>query len=184
MRFALSLIKNYNNMVSKLKRSFYLLSFLTLALLSSCSVDPCGNNTGGFLKNFEEFVSEVEDQELEYEDDKWEDLDIRFQRYTKECYENFEDDMDNDDKGELYATVSRYYISKYGNGILSQLKNDNLEIWNEFKRNIKENVEIEGEGFEEFLLSLEESIDKEKVKNFLDKIGDTLKEIAEDIEIE
>jgi len=171
-------------MVSSSKHSFYLFSFIIIGLLSSCSVDPCGNNSSAFLENFEEFVEDVEDQELEYEDDKWEDLDIRFHRYTKDCYENFEDDMDNEEKGELYATVSRYYISKYGNGILSQLKNDNLEIWNEFKRNIKENVEIEGEGFEEFLLSLEESIDKEKVKSFLDKIGDTLKEIAEDIEIE
>jgi len=171
-------------MVSNIKHSFYLFSFLSLVILSSCSVDPCGNNTDAFLKNFDAFVSEVEDKNLEFEDDKWEDLDIRFQRYTKECYESFEDDMDNDDKGELYATVSRYYISKYGNGILSQLKNDNLEIWNEFKRNIQENVEFEGEGLEEFLLSLEESIDKEKVKSFLDKIGNTLKEIAEDIEIE
>jgi len=171
-------------MVSNIKHSFYLFSFLSLVILSSCSVDPCGNNTDAFLKNFDAFVSEVEYKNLEFEDDKWEDLDIRFQRYTKECYESFEDDMDNDDKGELYATVSRYYISKYGNGILSQLKNDNLEIWNEFKRNIQENVEIEGEGLEEFLLSLEESIDKEKVKSFLDKIGNTLKEIAEDIEIE
>ncbi len=171
-------------MVSNIKQSFYLLSFLSLVILSSCSIDPCGNNTDTFLKNFDAFVSEVEDKKLEFEDDSWEDLDIQFQRFTKECYEQFEDDMDNDDKGELYATVSRYYISKYGNGILSQLKNDNLEIWNEFKRNIQENVEIEGEGLEEFLLSLEESIDKEKVKSFLDKIGNTLKEIAEDIEIE
>ena len=60
-------------------------TFLFILLVCSyCSLleSPCGKDKDEFLYNFHKFVKDVNSSDLAYDDQTWEDYDIKFKKFT------------------------------------------------------------------------------------------------------
>lgn len=87
------------------KLTFSIIAIITLAVLASCA--PL--NKDSYLKQFDAFVTKVEQNADKYSHDDWDDADDRFEDFTEDYYERFADKLTNDDKKQLGTLVARYH---------------------------------------------------------------------------
>lgn len=132
---------------------------VAILLLASCSFNnPCGQDKDQFLYNFHKFVKDIEDQELPYNDDHWEDLDVEFRKYTKECFPKYREELTRADKEEYYENTMTYYITKYGEGLANQYADDGEILFEQIGERIEEWMDTEGRDIER---KVEEWLDTE-----------------------
>ena len=169
---------------------------LTSFLMTNCSLQsPCGNDKDQFLYNFHKFIKDIKDQELAYNDENWEDHDLAFKKYTKECYPQFKEELTRADKEEYFENTMNYYVSKYGEGLAKQYAEDGgimieqiaegIEDWMETEgQDIKSKVEdwLENDG-KEIELRIEEWMETEG-KQIGRKMEEVFKELEQSIDEE
>ncbi|MDR1222569.1 MAG: hypothetical protein LBL07_06780 [Tannerella sp.] len=78
------------------------LSFLLILSIAGCS---CYSKER-YLKDFEKFITDVSQNHKSYDDKKWEKQTARYEKFTGEYYEKFEDDFTLKEK----ITVTGYKV--------------------------------------------------------------------------
>ena len=152
---------------------FVLLVFCNCSLLES----PCGKNKDEFLYNFHKFVKDVKSSDLAYDDQNWEDYDIRFKKFTKECYPEYEEELTRVDKEEYFENTMSYYVTKYGEGLAKQFEEDGEVVFDQIREEIEDWWDTEGRELE---LKLEEWADTEG-KELAKKLEESFKRFEESI---
>ena len=173
-----------------------IMPILTFLLFTSCAFNnPCGNDKDQFLYNFHKFINDLEDQDLAYGDDTWQEKDAEFRTYTKECYPKYRDDLTRTDREEYYENTMTYYITKYGEGLAKQYEEDGEIIMEQIGERIEHWAETEGKEIER---KIEEWLDTEgkdierEIEEWFDTEGrelgrqleDAFKEFEESIDAE
>ncbi len=195
-------------MLLKLEQKSFFIMRLFITLVFACSLvncsllqSPCGNDKDEFLYNFHKFVKEVKNEDLTYDDQSWEDFDLTFKKFTKECYPTYKEELTRADREEYFENTMGYYVTKYGEGLAKQFEDEgevvieqireSIEDWfdnegKDLERKIEEWVETDGKELgrklEETFKKLEESIDEEKIEDALKRFGEFLEGIEINIE--
>jgi hypothetical protein len=159
------------------------MSFLAIVLFTACSINPCGPGKKQFLKNFDAFITDIEDQSLAYESEKWEDYDLKFKKFVKECYPEYEEDLTRKEDDQFVANTMKYYYLKYGKGLYEQYKNNGDELADLIGQNLEEFLEINRDATEKLIKNIEENIDAEKIEDFLNEVSDFLNDLDIKLEI-
>ncbi len=63
-----------------MKKMFFLFGIIAIISFTSCSIDPCGNDKVQFLDNYNSLLEEVDDLDLDYSDERWEEYDNKFKK--------------------------------------------------------------------------------------------------------
>ena len=90
----------------------------TVALFSiqSCQMAKCGATKDIFLRNFDSFIEQMDDSDLEVTSEKWTAHDEKFKGYVEECYDAFEDEMSTKERRQFWVKSLKYYATRYGEG--------------------------------------------------------------------
>lgn len=66
-----------------------------------------------YLEDYKEFIDEVSDENDTYSEDKWKDIDEKFDKFNEEWYEKFEDELSFTEKLTVAKYNAEYKIYKY-----------------------------------------------------------------------
>ncbi|NNE54837.1 MAG: hypothetical protein HKN32_02370 [Flavobacteriales bacterium] len=146
-----------------------ILTTLCVCLLLSCQIDPCGSSPEAFVDKYEQFIDDLDEKELAFDDKSWEDHDRKFKKYVKECYPNYEDDLSRKEERRFAQSTAKYYLIKYGKGLQYQYNHDPEEFSRIVGDNVESIVDAYGDEFEEMF------------ESFMEENGDNLEQLAEDI---
>ena len=92
-----------------------------LFALQSCQMAKCGATKDIFLRNFDSFIAQIDDVDLEVTSDKWIAHDEKFKGYVEECYDAFEDEMSTKERRQFWVKSLKYYATRYGEGMMNEL---------------------------------------------------------------
>ncbi|MEO1434469.1 MAG: DUF6565 domain-containing protein [Bacteroidota bacterium] len=175
--------------------SFLSLSLITsLLILSSCSINPCGNNKRAFLNNFSTFVEDVKAADRKYSDVQWEDMDRRFRKFTDECFPEYKEQLSDKESEAFYSDAMAYAWARYGRGFINEIGGDPGKFLNNLfeGQDINIDLDIDGDDIDNAVDQIKnalDGIDGEKLENLLEEAGDDienwgkkLEEIFEDID--
>jgi len=137
---------------------------VSLFAIQSCQMAKCGATKDIFLRNFDSFVEDIDDVDLEISDEQWTTYDEKFKGYVEECYDAFEDEMSNRERRQFWVKSLKYYATRYGEGMINELSKD--DITNQRMREEMESV-LEDTG--------------KSIEEFFNKSGDDIEELFEDI---
>ena len=105
-------------------RRFWFFLIIPLAVLASqCTTIQCGTNTAQFLEQFDDFMMEVRESEMHFNDPKWLIYDDQFETYLTSCYIDFKEELTQGDRQQVIAQGFRYYYTRYGSHMISELNN-------------------------------------------------------------
>jgi len=159
--------------MKNLVKSFGLL-FLATITLTSCSVDPCGNDKDAFLKNFDTLVDKVEDIDYDTENSKWEGYNEDFKKLVEDCYEIHEDDLTRREEKRFWKKTTLYYVKTFSGQVnfeeqaaeFGKLLDDNIEgISEEIGQAVKD-------------IDLDININEEELEELFEELGDDIEKMG------
>jgi hypothetical protein len=144
-------------------------SFLVICSLTTCVI-PTTKET--YLKNFERFVKDVENNGEKFTVSDWRWANQRFSKYGGEWYENFQDDLKMEEKIQVTGLKTRYIVAK-GNSKFGRFMNKET-----------------GKDLEKFKDDVQEYMKKDFPKDIQEisrgarEIGDSAKKVIEEVKKE
>jgi len=158
-----------------MKKMFLFVALIGLMTWTSCSLgDPCGGDKSQFLDNYNAFMQEVDDLDLDHNDEAWKEYDDRFKKMVEECYEIHEGEMSLREERKFWAKTVTYYVQRYGNGFADVLKNDNSEL----NLSIKEHMKDAKGDIRIALNDLEINLSAQEVEDMFDELGSDLEKLG------
>ena len=121
----------------KTKLIFGFLFMNMMMLWTSCS-NPCGETKEEFLEKYYALVETAEGLNLSISDDKWEDYDRDFRKMVKECYGEYESELNIIEKTQFWWNAAAYMKARYGDQLIEQ----GGELWDLVERELN----VLGEG--------------------------------------
>jgi hypothetical protein len=144
----------------------FIFSLLMICSLTTCVI-PTTKET--YLKNFERFVNDVEKNGEKFSISDWRWANKRFNKYSGEWYENFQNDLKMEEKIQVTGFRTRYMIAK-GNSKLGQFMNMGLgKELERMKEDVKEYMK------EDFRKDIRE------ISKGAREIGDSAKKVIEEV---
>jgi len=148
-----------------------LIFFIGIALLSSCSLTPCGFNKDQFISNHQELVAQAKKNKKKWDSNEWSIADDRMKKMVEECYESYEEELTSKDVRIFWAGTTKYYFNRFGTGFLNKLTDEEDSLSKALEKGIK-SIDKNKEGFFEDLIK----------ENFGDDIKSTLNEVGDELE--
>ncbi len=144
-----------------------ILVFFVLLLLSGSCMAPASGDR--YLERFEQFVTKVENNGLEYKETDWKWANRQYSRYAGEWYDQFRDVLSAEEKVRVLALRGRYFAAK-ANSRTGRLIDENLR---EDLKNLRKGVKK----------YLDENLDQdlEEVQNGIQEIGDSTRKVVEEV---
>jgi hypothetical protein len=133
-----------------------------------------------YVKSYEQFMKKVEKEQDQLTLKEWEEMDARFERFSGECFEKYEQDLTTQERKQIMRYHFKYVVlrvkselpfefsqerEKEVNRFLDELDFDSLtvngrdfnDIWNDIdKQKFNEAMKEFGEGFEKLEKAFEE----------------------------
>ena len=143
-------------------------------LIMSCQINPCGLSKDKFLDNYEDFIDEVTDLDLEYKAKAWDRYDDKFEQFTDHCYPKFEDDLNSRQERQFASNTVRFLFARHGKSFFKELESN--ERLNEELEEIRDQIEKYAEKYGEAISSAVEEfvdqIDRETLNEAFKQVGD------------
>lgn len=154
--------------------------FLALVILfTGCEeIQPCGFSKDGFLKNYDSFLTKIEEAGKDYDETTWKKKDQLFKQYTSQCYQSHEAEMSLDEKQEFWTGAVGYLSQRYGKDLVYEFNNSDNELIQIVKDNGLEMVE------EVFDVFKKEFFNNPKLKDAWNNLKDAVQDAFENIEEE
>lgn len=157
---------------------------------SSCTFDECTSRSL-YLTSFDNFINEVEKKHNDYSEDDWKEIDVKFEKLTKECYKKFEKDFSKDDKKRIVKNGFKYTVYRVKSELPLDFNFDEKD-WDGFFDNVDGFIDKEKDFvkvFEKIVKDKDfqkagESFKKgmESLGKGLDKFGKELDKVFKDFE--
>lgn len=157
---------------------------LAIITFTACDfMSPCGSSKEEFLTNYDNFIKEIEAEELAHDASAWQSHDREFKQMVEECYKTYEDEMSASEQISFWTNALAYYYHRYGTDMVAVLNNSSDEVSVVISEKVEEVIdnprkalrEILGEGkgleLDDLLNDLEKDLDKwgKKIDNFFNK---------------
>ena len=131
--------------------------------LNSCALDDCFNKSV-YISSFEKFVTEVNNNYKDYTKADWEKAQLRFDKFTGECYEKFEKDLTPAEERKIFNQSLKYSFYKFSSHLPIDLNSDEAQ---KFSEDIEKLIDKEKD--------LNKVIEKIKANKDFKKAGEDLK---------
>ena len=95
-----------------------------LALLVMFALNAC-QSKDSYVKDFNNFVNQVELKASEYTDKDWEKADKKFENLSSKLYEKYEEELSADEKAEIIKLQATYAGLKMKSGMKEAAKKMN-----------------------------------------------------------
>ena len=168
-------------MVNQLKELMDRFVFLVIIIgvVSACQTNPCGMSKKQFISHLDAFVEDIDAQDLELRDEKWEAYDETFGIYMEECLPKYEEELTNREEKKIATLATEYYYLKYGKGTFEQFKEHGDELIIQIQDALDDFIEINENAVEKII----EKLDEEKIGDAIDRFSQWLDDIDIQIEI-
>jgi len=146
-----------------------LITLLSVFILSSCSFDVCSSKRM-YVNSYDQFMKKIEKNQEDYSEKDWEELDAKFERFSEECYEKFEDDLSKKEKNQIMKHNLKYVVVRVKSELPFDLSEDNQQKVDDFLDGLEldgDNIKINGKKLKEIW----EDVDKTKFKEAADEFG-------------
>lgn len=153
------------------------INFLLIILVSiatACNMDVC-NNKADFISHFSKFIDEVEHKSKDFSKDDWKETDLRFEKFKKECFEKFSDQLNSEEETEVLRNTIKYSLLRAKGAITS---NDELK---RFKDYFDENGKFK-EDIDKIIDSKNIKNSKEDFKNAMEDFSKGMEKIGKGLE--
>lgn len=81
----------------------------TIFLLSSCK----SYNKIDYFTEYNQFITQVESEYTQYDENKWEEIDLVYNKFNKELYDKIYADLDQFDQQQIGKLKARFHKVKY-----------------------------------------------------------------------
>jgi len=96
-----------------MKRISIISLIILLVFAISCSAPQSKDS---YLEKFGNFIQEVQNEHLTYNDEDWNQSDLKFERFTGEWYDKFSDELVLSDEVTIKGYQAQYYLYKASDG--------------------------------------------------------------------
>jgi len=100
---------------------------LFIMCFSSCTADLCGDKEK-FLENFKSLVDETKNASDEYKSADWKEVEEKFQKLTKDCYQAHKEDMTSREKRIFWKDAVKLMIVKGTEGMDLKINDEDVEV--------------------------------------------------------
>ncbi|MEL6696284.1 MAG: DUF6565 domain-containing protein [Bacteroidota bacterium] len=174
----------------------YLLLLLPALWLFSCG--PSDKEV--FMEDFDVMMAEVKHQRVTYTVNDWEEQDEKLNELLDEHYQDFEDELTEEEKRHIWGEVFSYGVYQHGDDVIDHIERNEEVYMRMLERNL-DLVEAMGDEFfhhilpelkemgpeiqaltEKLVRRLEKRGTLDRLENILEDFGKDMEELSKDLE--
>ncbi|MEL6636575.1 MAG: hypothetical protein AAFW73_10970 [Bacteroidota bacterium] len=154
--------------------SYLFLLGITLVFSSCGLLDECGSSKADFLKKYEAFVREVEQQDWHHADNDWQAYDERLEAYLNNCYERYEPELTAAETKDFWLLTVSYYVARYDGQFVEEF----LAEDNPLSRTVRDHFEELEDDPERFFRDLVREVSGGEVDELFRDLGRELESMG------
>jgi len=149
-----------------------IVSLMLILLITSCAPQ----SKESYLKDYKEFISEVNEESKNYSEQDWEKADEKYEKYTGEWYEKFEDEFTW--KEDVILTKYQFQYN------LTKIKRNSTDFFNSFIREDYEQLKEQIKYYSENEMNEDIEYILKQATEFGESATETVEDILKELDIE
>lgn len=165
---------------------------VTVFVFSSCSFDVCSSKRM-YVGSYDQFIKQIEKKQDNMTETEWKEMDEKFERFSGECFEKFEEDLTSKERKRIMKHNFKYLVIRVKSELPFDLSEENEKKVSDFLDDVElDDIKLKGEELKKMWEELDKEGFKEAAEEFgkgfeklekaFEEMGKELKEIFEDAE--